>query len=267
MKIPFFTSDIFQSEEKRRERYAELMREDRFEEAEEVLHRLNRGTYVADFVYGANDGIVTTFAVVAGATGALLSPGIIIILGIANLIADGFSMGASSFLSLRSEKEFIALQRKKEEWEVENFPESEFRETKGILRNWGIPEESVPLVAKAISNDKNKWVDWLMREELELKENSKGSPITHGIATFGAFLIAGTAPLLPYVFNINVSSQFIVSSIVAGIAFFIVGAARTLVTDESAWKGGFEILLIGGLAATVAYSAGWFVKLIFGIII
>lgn len=267
MKVPFLATDIFQSEAKRKERYAALMQEGKPKEAKEVLHRLNRGTYVADFVYGANDGIVTTFAVVAGATGALLSTEIIIILGVANLIADGFSMGASSFLSIRSEKGFISIQRKKEKWEVDNFPESEIQATEGILKNWGIPKESIALVARAISRNKEKWVDWLVREELELKEDERGGAISHGVATFGAFLAAGVIPLVPYMLGINVSSQFIVSLIVAGIAFFVVGAARTLVTDESAWKGGLEILLIGGFASGVAYFVGWFIKSIFGIIL
>lgn len=267
MNIPFVSTDIFQSEETRKKRYAALVKEGKFKEAEEVLHRLHRGTYIADFVYGANDGIVTTFAVVAGATGALLSPGIIIILGIANLIADGFSMGASSFLSLRSEKAFVSMQRRKEEWEVENFPEIELRETEGILRKWNVPEFAVGPAVKAIAQDKKRWVDWLMREELGLREEGPGSPFSHGLATFAAFLVAGIIPLVPYIFQTAPESQFLFSAVLAGAAFFGVGAARTLVTDESAIKGGLEILFIGGLAAVVAYSVGWFIKSIFGIVI
>jgi len=164
------------------------------------LRKFREGIYIGDFVYGANDGIVTTFAVVAAATGALLSPGIIIILGLANLVADGFSMGASNILAIRTEN------------------------------------------------------------ELQKKKSGFGAPLQHGLVTFSAFLVAGTIPLLPYIVGFSQSQQFLISSVLAGVAFFSVGAARTLITKGSFLKGGFEMLFIGGVAAFVAYGIGWWVK-------
>ena len=158
------------------------------------------GVYIGDFVYGANDGIVTTFAVVAAAKGALLSPGIIIILGLANLVADGFSMGASNILAIRTENE---LKKRRSEFAI---------------------------------------------------------PFQHGLVTFSAFLVAGTIPLLPYIVGFSAGQQFLISSVLAGVAFFSVGAARTLITKGSFLKGGLEMLLIGGVAAFVAYGIGWWVK-------
>jgi len=181
------------------------------------FQRFKEGVYIGDFVYGANDGIVTTFAVVAGATGALLSPGIIIILGLANLFADGFSMGSSNFLAIRSEKE---LERKKKLKEGEHLPK----------------------------------VDVL-------------APAQHGAITFGAFLVAGVMPLLPYLFAVSQDFQFFISSVLAGLSFFVIGAGRTLVTGGSWAIGGLEMLLVGGVAAGVAYGVGWGVKGLFGIVI
>ena len=167
--------------------------------------RVKQGTYIGNLVYGANDGIVTTFAIVAAAAGALLSPGVIIILGLANLLADGFSMGASNFLAVRTE------------------------------------------------NQVNK------------KENDSTTPSEHGIATFGAFLMAGVLPLIPYMSSVFEPYQFLVSSLLAGATFFAVGAARVLITKGRFLKNGLEMLLVGGVASLVAYGVGWAVKAVFGI--
>ncbi|MCH7828804.1 VIT1/CCC1 transporter family protein [Patescibacteria group bacterium] len=258
--------DQLRSEEKKKKQYFKLVENKQYQEAEKVWHRLHQGTYIGDLVFGANDGIITTFAVVAGAAGALLSPGIIIILGLANLIADGFSMGASNFLSLRSQRDFVKLQRKKEEWEVKHFPEIEREEIRSILLHWGIPREHVEPATNAITRDEKRWVDLMMREELDLKEEEPGSPAQHGFATFLAFIIAGFFPLIPYLLP-QVPNQFLLSSVVAGVAFFGVGAARSLVTAAPPLKAGLEMLLIGGLAAAVAFGIGFAIKTLFGIVV
>jgi vacuolar iron transporter family protein len=258
--------DRFLAEEKKKKQYFELVENKKYKEAEQVWHRLHQGTYIGDFVFGANDGIITTFAVVAGAAGALLSPGVIIILGLANLIADGFSMGASSFLSLRSQRDFVKLQRKKEEWEVEHFPEIEREEIRNILRHWGVAQEYVESSASAITKDKKRWIDLMMREELDLREQEPGSPLQHGAATFLAFIAAGFLPLIPYLI-FQLPNQFMVSSVVAGLAFFGVGAARSFLTATSPVKAGLEMLVVGGFAAAVAFAVGFAIKTMFGIIV
>lgn len=158
----------------------------------------SRGGYVAEVIYGANDGIVTTFAVVAGVAGAALDPGIVLILGIANLLADGFSMGMSNYLSQRSELDYQAAQ--------------------GNRTTSGRP------------------------------------PAYTALVTFLAFVIAGWAPLFPYA--LGVSETFRLSILVTGIAFFTVGASRTLVTNRRWYVAGGEMFVIGMLAAGVAFAAG-----------
>ena len=256
-----------QLERKKKERYLALRENRKHKEAEELWHRLRQGTYIGDFVYGANDGIVTAFAVVSAAAGAALSPGVVIILGFANLLADGFSMGASNFLSLRSGKEFVRMQRGKEEWEVENFPEIEKEEIRDILRTWSVPRQYIEPSTAAIVRDKKRWVDLMMREELHIIEEDAANPIKHAMATFLAFLAAGAVPLVPYLFAFSPYIQFELATFFAAIAFFAVGASRTLVTGANPWRAGLEILLVGGFAATVAYGAGWGVKTLFGIAI
>jgi len=254
---------LFQTEAQRKKEYIRLVKEERYQEANEVWHRLHHGTYIGDFVYGANDGIITTFAVVAGAAGAFLPAGVVIILGLANLIADAFSMGASNFLSLRSQRDFVKMQRGREEWEIENYPEVEKQETREIVKHWGFPQDIVEPAVEAISSDKQKWASFLMREELDLQEDSSASPSSHGIATFGAFVVAGAIPLLPYFFGGEPQQQFLISGILAGATFFVVGAARTLVNEGNILKAGLEMLLVGGIAAVVAYGIGFAIKMVF----
>lgn len=258
----------FDKEKRKKEEYLRALKNKEYRHAQEVWHRLRGGKYIGDFVYGANDGIITTFAVVSGATGAALSPGIIIILGLASLVADGFSMGASSFLSRNSERDFWRAQRKREEWELKEFPEIEKQEVREILQKWGVAKERIEPVMQDVIKDKDRWIDLMIREELDLREADSASSAKHGTATFFAFIAAGFLPLLPYLFfGIPVSWQFPVALAATGISLFIVGAARTLVTTESFLRSGLEMLLVGGLAATLAFTIGWVVKTFAGVVI
>ncbi len=255
-------------EKLKKQEYLRAIESKEYRRAEDVWHRLREGTYIGDFVYGANDGIITTFAVVAGATGAGFSPGIIIILGLANLAADGFSMAASSFLSRSSERDFWRAQRRREEWEAREFPEIEKEEVREILQKWGVAKERIEPAMQDIIKDKDRWIDLMMREELDLKETDSVSPAKHGTTTFFAFVVAGFMPLLPYLFfGVPASQQFMVAVAATGVSLFSAGALRTLVTTESFVKSGLEMLLVGGLAATIAYAIGWLVKTFAGVVI
>jgi len=155
------------------------------------------GSYVGDFVYGAIDGSVTTFAVVSGVAGAALSFNIVIILGLANLFADGFSMAVGNYLSSKSDKEFIQRERKREEWEVENYPKGEIEEIRVIMRRKGFKGRDLERAVKTIISNKKVWVDTMMADELHLLED-KSSPVKKGAVTFVSFLVVGAIPLIPY---------------------------------------------------------------------
>jgi vacuolar iron transporter family protein len=233
----------------------------------EKVHGGTKAKYLSDFVYGANDGIITTFAIVAGAVGAAFSSGIIIVLGLANLLADGISMGLSNYLALKSEKEYQAKQRKVEEDEVDRFPDLERDEVREILEKWAVPADVMPKVLDAITSDKKRWVDFMMREELHLLEDPTDSPMKHGFATFVAFLIAGAMPLIPYVFGVSVDLLFPISIIATGISLFVVGSLRTLVTGVNWITSGLKMLGVGGLAAVAAYGVGYIVRVGLGVTI
>jgi VIT1/CCC1 family predicted Fe2+/Mn2+ transporter len=163
------------------------------------------GKYLAEVIYGANDGIVTTFAVVAGVAGAALSPSIVLVLGLANLFADGFSMGMSNYLSRRSEMDY--------------------QEAQGGVE--------------------------------DVDDGGKPPAYTAAI-TFGGFVVAGGTPLVPYALALD--PLFPLSIVFTGVAFFTVGASRSLVTTRRWYVNGAEMFVVGMAAATVAYVVGTLLK-------
>jgi VIT1/CCC1 family predicted Fe2+/Mn2+ transporter len=231
----------------------------------EKIHQSEHGLYISDIVYGANDGIITTFAVVSGAVGASLSPGTIVILGLANMVADGISMGLSNYLGISSKLDFQKQERLREEYEVENFPEKEREEVREIFLRWGVPEKHLEEILNAVTSDKKRWVDLMMREELGIYEDQVVSPAKHGLITMISFMLAGFLPLTPYVFGVQAESQFSLSLLATAGSLFTVGSARTLITGANWLRSGLQMLGVGSLAAASSYYVGALVKYLFGI--
>ncbi len=223
-------------------------------------HKTGAGAYLEVAVYGALDGIVTTFAVVAGVEGARLSSGIVLILGFANLIGDGLSMGVGSYLSTKSRREYEKSERMREAWEVENYPEGEIEEIRQIYRKKGFKGPDLEKAVEIITSDKNLWVETMMVEELGIIEED-GHPFYNGLSTFISFLLAGFIPLLFFVVALAVPglSQYTFGMSVAltAITLFAVGSLRVLVTQTNWLKSGFEMLVVGGAAASGAYFIGY----------
>lgn len=218
--------------------------------------------YLGEFVYGGIDGSVTTFAVVAGATGANLESSIVIILGFANLIADGFAMSVGSYLSTKSEKQKYEKHKSIEYWEVDNIPESEKEEIREIYAAKGFKGELLDKVVEVITEDKDRWVDVMMKEELEMAKESK-SPFKMGAVTFGSFVLLGLIPLIVYVIDyINPVSYdlFIVSSVLTGMCFIGIGYLKSVVTNTHIIKSIQETILLGGAAAILSYFIGDFIE-------
>jgi vacuolar iron transporter family protein len=218
--------------------------------------------YLGEFVYGGIDGSVTTFAVVAGAVGAGLDSSIIIILGFANLLADGFAMSIGAYLSSKSEKDNYQKHKQVEYWEVENLPEIETEEIRDIYRAKGFEGELLEQIVAVITADKHRWVDVMMKEELNMIEETK-SPFKMGAITYFAFILIGVIPLLTYVWDyvrpIDANLFFIASTLTA-VGFVIIGIFKTYVTQTKIWKGILETLSLGAIAAFVAYFVGNFLE-------
>ena len=222
-----------------------------------------------DFVYGATDGAVTTFAVVAGVIGASLSPSIVLILGFANLLADGLSMAVGNYLASKTRIEYIEKARRREEWEIDNLVEQEKQEIREIYTKKGFREELLEEVVRIITSRRKVWVDTMMREELGLIEDRSRRPLETAITTFVAFNLVGLIPLLPFVAMFVAGSQavssldaFTYSIAFTGVAFFLIGAVKGKLLQKHLIRSGINTLLIGGIAATVAFVVGYLLNLV-----
>ncbi len=226
-----------------------------------------RGQHLADAVLGATDGIVTTFAVVAGAAGASLSPGVVLIMGFVNLLADGFSMAVGNYLGARSQQDYWKEERAREIWEIEQLPDAEREEIRRIYRQKGFEGGTLELIVGTITSDQERWVEEMMREELGIHEE-KIAPLMSGLVTFTSFVLVGFLPVFPYVLaflkSSLIASAFILSIGVTAIALFTVGVARRFMTRRSWWQSGLEFLGIGGLAAACAFFVGYILRGLIG---
>ena len=223
----------------------------------------SKSSYLSDFVYGGIDGSVTTFAVVAGVVGASLSPSIVLILGFANLFADGFSMAVGNYLSTKSKREYIEKIRKAEEVSVRRIPGEEREEIREIFKEKGFSGRQLEDAVKIITGNKKIWVDTMMKDGFGMLEEEK-SPIRGALVTFIAFNLIGFIPLLAYVLSylfLYLREQtFLLSIIFTSCAFFIVGSVKGKIVDKKWYLSGLETLLIGGTAAAIAFLVGFFLK-------
>lgn len=218
--------------------------------------------YLGEFVYGGIDGSVTTFAVVAGSAGAGLDSAIVIILGFANLIADGFSMSVGSYLSTKSEIQNYEKHKRIEYWEVDNIPEKERQEIREIFEAKGFEGDLLEQVVDKICADRDRWVDVMMKDELGMAQETK-SPLAMAAVTFISFLILGFVPLIIYVVdfaNPAGADLFLTSSVLTGICFIGIGYLKSLVTHTSKFKSILETVLLGGAAALLSYYVGDFIE-------
>lgn len=214
--------------------------------------------YLGEFVYGGIDGSVTTFAVVAGATGAGLDSAVVIILGFANLVADGFAMSVGSYLSTKSEKENFEKHKAIEYWEVENIPEKEREEIREIYEAKGFSGDLLEQVVEVITADKDRWVDTMMKEELEMQKENK-APLAMAGVTFLSFCFFGFIPLLVYVLDYSMKVEaelFTISSVLTGLVFCLIGYLKAIVNQTKIFRSILETLLLGSAAAALAYFVG-----------
>ena len=239
-------------------------------EPAEIARRVGGKTqhsYLRDFVYGAIDGTVTTFAVVSGVAGAGLDAQIVIVLGLANLLGDGFSMAASNYLGTRTEEQLRQKARAMELRHIRSVPDGEREEVRQIYANKGFSGEDLERAVNIITADEKRWVDTMLVDELGVSLESP-SAFKAASTTFFAFCIVGLLPLLPFiwahVFPTGETSIYFISTLVTAVAFFLVGAAKSLFVDQRWFWSGLETLTIGGVAAVLAYLVGLMLKGIVG---
>jgi len=223
---------------------------------EAIAARLAASTdhsYLGDAILGAIDGTVTTFAIVAGATGADLSAGIALVLGLANVLADGFSMAVSNYLKAKADRQVVEHARHVEEMHIEHIPDGEREEIRQIFMRKGFSGEALDTAVDVITQDRRQWVDTMLMEELGLRLEPP-QPFRAAVTTFVAFLFAGLVPLVPLV--LVAGRPFLASAVATALTFFAIGALKGRLLHHAWVRSGLETLFIGGCAATLAFVVG-----------
>ena len=228
---------------------------------EAISERLASGTrhnYLRDFVYGGIDGAVTTFAVVAGTVGASLSARVVLILGAANLVADGFSMASSNFLGTRAEHDDFVRIREIERRHIRIDPEGEREEIRQIYAAKGFEGSELERVVEFVTGDDERWISAMLTEEYGLPREIR-SEWRAASVTFVAFLICGLVPLLPYI--ASAANSFWIAVVLTGAVFFLIGSVKAKWSMTTWWRSGSETFAIGAIAALLAYLVGTLFKI------
>lgn len=231
---------------------------------EAIAARLAAATqhsYLGDFLLGAVDGAVTTFAVVSGVAGAGLPSGVAVVLGSANVLADGFSMAVGNFLSTKSEHDLLELARKTEELHIERHPEGEREEIRQIFQSKGFEGDLLETITDTITEERKRWVDTMLTEEHGLQLEPP-QPLKAASVTFLAFMLAGVMPILPLFLSpyLAVSQTFAASAAATAVTFIGVGVVKGWYTRKPLARPIAETVLIGGFAAILAFVAGVWLK-------
>jgi VIT1/CCC1 family predicted Fe2+/Mn2+ transporter len=217
-------------------------------------------------VLGGLDGIITTFAVVAAVAGSSMATKVIVIMGFANLLADGLSMGFGDFLSMRSELEHRQREQAREEWECDNYLEGEKREMIDLFVAKGLPLEDAKSVVDVVSRNKRVFVDLMMVEELGLMPlREKESAFKMAFVTFFSFVVFGCIPLLSFLFNYNGDQtvNYIVAGCLTLVTLFALGCTKAVIVGlPGIISAGLWMLLNGSAAALASFAVGYLINLI-----
>lgn len=229
------------------------------------------GDRMKTMLFGGLDGIITTFAVVAGAGGGGLSVPVVLIMGFSSLVADALSMGVGDALSTKAEVEVAERERRREEWEFDNYPQGEIEEMIELYIQRGVPADDARTIVQTMAKHKDFFLDIMMVDELGMEPpeppGTKRCLADHwvsGLYCFTAFLICGSVPLLGYVAFMPVTSDtgilFGISCGLTAATLFLLGALKSRYTTKSWWLSGLEILIMGAFTASAAYLIGWGVE-------
>lgn len=243
----------------------DLIKEHSSEMIRKRLSREPKSQIIPDAVLGGIDGCITTFAVVSGSVGAGFPPSVAIILGFANLFADGFSMAVSNYESSRAEQEFIESIKKSEERHIDEIPEGEREEVRQVFEAKGFNGALLDEIVGTITADKRIWIEIMLAEEHGVGKATLKPWKSAGV-TFLAFILVGAIPLMPYmVSSLEMKQQFVISAFLAGSMFFLIGMIKSIVLEKPVILSGVRTLATGGSAALLAYFTAYFLREIFNI--
>ena len=228
----------------------------------EENHASQKAKYVKNIIYGGLDGIITTFSIIAAAVGANLEMKTIIAMSVANLIADGLSMGLGDYLSSHFENKYINSEKAKEEYEYIHNRDYEIEELKDLYINEGLNEEDAKIIVDILSKDdyKDIFIKHMVSLELGL-ELPDNNPAKDGLVTFGSFLIFGFIPVFFYIIfyasNVNYYDTFITICFISATTMFLLGCFQAYLTKQKIFTAGLIIMGNGILASSCAFGIGY----------
>jgi vacuolar iron transporter family protein len=210
---------------------------------------------IRDFVFGFGDGINTSLGLVAGVGGANESSSIIILAALVAMFTGAKAMAVQNFLAVRSQRQILQSEIEREQWEMDNVPEAERQEIEDIYKAKGFSGTELTNIVNKITSDKKVWLDTMLTEELKLNLEIVGSPLKSAFRMFGAFLIGGILPIIPYFF----ASGYVPLLIAIGTslsASFVIGAFKSKLANLSMIRGGLEMAGMGTGIALIGYGIG-----------
>jgi VIT1/CCC1 family predicted Fe2+/Mn2+ transporter len=206
-------------------------------------------------VLGVNDGLVSNFGLVWGVAGGTSNPEIILLAGVAGLLAGAFSMAAGEYVSMRADRDLTEFRIEKERREMEEFPQEGQEELALIYRMKGLTKEEADLLAARVMQNKEVALETMVREEMGLDPHQLGSPWSAAISSFLAFSLGAVVPVLPYVFAVN-NTAFLTSGALSSLALLLVGGFLAGISNKNPFWGGLRMLLIGMAAAGMTNTIG-----------
>ncbi|HEU5220438.1 MAG TPA: VIT1/CCC1 transporter family protein [Candidatus Nitrosotalea sp.] len=210
---------------------------------------------IRDFVFGFGDGINTSLGLVAGVGGAEVSSNIIILAAIVAMFTGAKAMAVQNYLAVKSQRQILDSEIKREKWEMDNVPEAERREIEDVYKAKGFTGQDLEKIVNKITSDKKVWLDTMLTEELKLNLEIVGSPLKSAFRMFGAFLVGGILPIIPYFFL----SGFVPLFVAIGVslsASFVIGAIKSRIANISMLRGGLEMAGLGTGIALIGYGIG-----------
>ena len=219
------------------------------------------GMLIRDAIFGVNDGIVSMLALIAGLSAALMTNKVIIISALAESFAGALSMAIGSYISTKSQVEFMTHELQDETRNIIKKPKMERAHLAEIYRNKGFRGKELEAIVNKIMSNKKVWGDVMQREELGFSASSMQNPVNGGIVMFFSFLIASVIPLWPFFFMGADHIAFLVALFNGSVLLFVVGIGKTYFTGRHPLRSGIEMVVVGGIATALAYAVGTYIPL------
>jgi VIT1/CCC1 family predicted Fe2+/Mn2+ transporter len=221
-----------------------------------------RGRMIREVVFGFNDGLVTGIGFVVGVTSSLADASLVLMTGLAAAAAASLSMAIGAYLSTKSQNEFFSGEIQRERREIEEVPAKERQEVDEILTEMGFEPQEREVFTRRITANKERWVRFMMREELGIFEEDYGNPVKAGAVMGTSFVLGSIPPLVPYVIHADAFVAMRWAIVIALLAAFVAGAAKTIIAKTVWWKSGMEMMLLSSLAAAIGFIVGQFIPVV-----